>query len=242
MICLCSREIKVRIISIICIVLTLLSALNLIKIAATGDVGYDLPILYNNSYIMAIYVQSSVILVHLFTYILLLLASLYNSKVMLIPTMIITTLQILVIVIISVYLIYLGTFLSLMMLLPVFIILTWVMYILVAVIQFYRELVFKAINAYHEPTTISNQTYYNNHHPQQSFQLNRKHPYLSYNSQPSFLNQPTSSKSQYRNEREPPIPGQYLSLNNDFWEWKQRGHTNVWWLTWNFKNRNKIMF
>ena len=101
------------------------------------------------------------------------------------------------------------------------------MYILVAVIQFYRELVFKVINTYHEPTTISNQTYYNNRHPQQSFQLNRKHPYSSCNSQPSFLNQAASSKSQYRNEGEPPIPGQYLSLNNDFWEWKQRGHTNV---------------
>ena len=227
MICLCSREIKVRIISIICIVLTLLSALNLVKIAVTGDVGYDLPILYNNSYIMAMYVQSSVILVHLFTYILLLLASLYNSKVMSIPTMIITTLQILIIVIIAVYLIYLGTFLSLIMLIPVFIILTWIMYILVAVIQFYRELVFKEMTRCHETKRASSQIYNNNHHPQQSFQLDRKHPYLSYNSQSSFLNQPTSSKSQYRNEQEPPIPGQYLSLNNDFWEWKQRGHTNV---------------
>ena len=219
MICLCSREIKVRIISIICIVLTLLSALNLIKIAVTGDVGYDLLILYNNSYIMAMYVQSSVILVHLFTYILLLLASIYNSRVMSIPTMMITTLQILVIVIIAVYLIYLGTFLSLMMLIPVFIILTWIMYILVAVIQFYRELALKAINTCREPTTISNQTYYNNHHPQQSFQFHRKHPF--------FQTQPTLSKSQHQNEREAPIPGQYLSLNNDFWEWKQRGYTNV---------------
>ena len=101
------------------------------------------------------------------------------------------------------------------------------MYILVAVIQFYRELVFKAISTCHEPTTISNRTYYNNHNPQQSFQLDQKYPYSSYNSQSSFLNQPPSSKSQYRNEQETPIPGQYLSLNNDFWEWKQRGHTNV---------------
>ena len=95
--CLCASKIRIRIISIICIVLTLLSALNLVKIAVTGDVGYDLPILYNGSYIMALYVQSSVILVHLFTYIILLLGSLYKSKMMSIPTLIISSLQVIVI-------------------------------------------------------------------------------------------------------------------------------------------------
>ena len=132
--CLCTSEIRIRIISIISIVLTLLSALNLVKISVTGDVGYDLPILYNGSYIMALYVQSSVILVHLFTYIILLLGSLYKSKMMSIPTLIISSLQIIIIIILAIYLIYVGTTLSLLMLIPVFIVLTWVMYILVAVI------------------------------------------------------------------------------------------------------------
>ena len=144
-----------------------------------------------------------------------------------IPTMIITTLQILIIVIIAVHLIYLGTFLSLMMLIPVFIILTWVIYILVAVIQFYRELVFKEMIRCHEAAIISNQSYGHNYHPQQNVQLDRKLPSLTYNSQRSFLYQPSSCKSQNRNEQEVPLPGQYLSLNNDFWEWKQRGQSNV---------------
>ena len=227
MTCLCSREIKIRIISIICIVLTSLSALNLVKIVVTGDVGIDLPLLYNGSYNMALYVQSSVILVHLLTYILLLLGSLYNIKVMLIPSMFITSLQIIIIILLAIYFIYLGTFVSWLMLIPVFIVLGWIMYILVVVIQFYRELLLKEMITSQPVMVLSNHTYHNNNDHQRSFQVERKHPPTTLNSNRSFQYQHTPYMSSNENERRMPLPGQYLSLNNDFWEWKQRGQSNV---------------
>ena len=225
--CLCTSEIRIRIISIICIVLTLLSALNLVKIAVTGDVGYDLSILYNGSYTMALYVQSSVILVHLFTYIILLLGSLYKSKMMSIPTLIISSLQIIVIIILAIYLIYVGTTLSLLMLIPVFIVLTWVMYILVVVIQFYREPLMKETIRTQPQYVGINQIHRNHNHPQQMYQVEPKRFPIISDSQRSFKNQPNEYHQENNNEQQIPLPGQNLSLNNDFWEWKHKGQTNV---------------
>ena len=225
--CLCTSEIRIRIISIICIVLTLLSALNLVKIAVTGDVGYDMPILYNGSYIMALYVQSSVILVHLFTYIILLLGSKYKNKLMSIPTLIISSLQIIVIIILAIYLIYAGTTLSLLMLIPVFIVLTWVMYILVVVIQFYREPAMKQ-GIRTQPQFIGiNQIHLNQNHPQQMFQIECQRFPMTSDSQRSFKYHPNEYHHEAMNEQQIPMAGQYLSLNNDFWEWKHKGQTNV---------------
>ena len=138
--CLSSRSVKVRTIGIICIVLTALSALNLVRIAATGDIGYDILSLYNGNYVLALYIQSMIFVVHLIIYIILIFGSIYSNKYLIVPFIVVTTLQILLLIVLAVYFVYLGISMYLILLAPLFAVIGCAMYFLVIAVQFYREI------------------------------------------------------------------------------------------------------
>ena len=157
-----SRSAQVQAIGIMCTTMTALSALNLVKIAATGDVGYEFKLVYSGNYVLALSIQSLIFAFHIITYILLIFGSIKHNKVMLIPFMFITTLQSLLLCVLAVYFVYYGTFLSLILLIPVFITLGVTMYFLTAVVQFYRE-INKGNVSVEKPYIILHQPYNNNY-------------------------------------------------------------------------------
>ena len=214
MMCMCSRSVKVRAIGIICIVLTALSALNLVRIAATEEVGYDILSLYNGNYILALYIQSMIFVVHFIIYILLIFGSIYNNKCLIVPFIIATTLQILLLIVLAVYFVYLGIILYLILLVPLFTVLGCAMYFLVIVVQFYREIDNMSFQrtCTQQPRNSSNK----NNNNSSSFQTPTKLPPNSH----IVFQQPLGFNPELILGGSQPAQ-KYVDLNNEFWNWKR---------------------
>ena len=220
--CECTRSSQVRAIGVICTILTALSALNLVKIVVTGDVGYEFQSFYSSNYILALSIQSVIYSIHIITYILLIFASIKHNKIVLIPFLFITTIQIILLILIATYFVYLFTFLYLVLLIPVFTVLGLTMYILVTVIQFYRE-ISKANSSIERPSIILLQPYNNNHH--QSIFQGRTRPLGVYIPPSTQTSQYTYQQEQYNPEYTQQFgysTGKYSNLDTEFWKWKHR--------------------
>ena len=214
--CLCSRSVKVRAIGIICIVLTALSALNLVRIAATGDVGYDILSLYNGNYILALYIQSMIFVVHLIIYIILIFGSIYNNKCLIVPFIVVTTLQILLLIVLAVYFVYLGISMYLILLAPLFAVIGCAMYFLVIAVQCYREI----DNISFQRTSIQKGHRRGNMY---NINSNRCQTCTEVGATPNFhnlLQQPLGLYPKHIHRCSEPLQ-QYVNLNNAFWNWKR---------------------
>ena len=108
MIC-CPLQTHVRIISIISLILTGLSALNILKLIITGDVSDVLNVFFRENFTLAFIFQFLAFIVHFITYIMSFMASFTKNKLMLIPFIVVSLIHILFLVALVMYTIYLGS-------------------------------------------------------------------------------------------------------------------------------------
>ena len=218
--CGCSRSTQVQIIGIVCTILTALSGLDLVRIAATGEAENEFTSFYSNNHFLVLTIQSLIYLFHIFTYILLIFGSIKRNKLMLIPFIIITSVHILLLNVMAIFFIYFGTFWYLISLMPVFSALVLAMYFFVTVVQFYREI--SKVNVLVErPSTVLQRPYNTS---QQSIFQGRERPVVVHS--PRMVQSPP-----YTYQQEPCHPeltqeygyyaGQHSELNTQFWKWKQ---------------------
>ena len=107
----CSLQIHVRIIAIICLLLTAISALNIIKLIFIEYFGYTLNIFsydVHDDNVLAIVVQIFIFMAHLITYVMCFIAANRRNKLMLIPFLIVTLLHILFYIGLGIWVIYIG--------------------------------------------------------------------------------------------------------------------------------------
>merc|ERR1712141_630322 len=108
MIC-CPLQTHIRIISIISLILTGLSALNILKLIITGDVSDVLNVFFRENFTFALIFQFLAFIVHFITYIMSFMASFNKNKLMLIPFILVSLIHILFLVALVMYTIYLGS-------------------------------------------------------------------------------------------------------------------------------------
>ena len=185
----CPIETHVRIISVICLILTGISGLNIITLIFTGYVGYLFRIFFDNDYSLEILAQMFVFMGHSIAYIMSFIASFKRNKLLLIPFLIVTTLQIMFLIGIGIYVLYLasigmqtlieitgnndlaalGMFLVLIFLVPIVVSLPVCIYFLVVVTIFYSEIVTQSETNIPPPTIIIVQPTPNCNKPQHDF-------------------------------------------------------------------------
>ena len=170
----CPIETHVRIISVMCLILTGISGLNILTLIFTGYVGYLFKMFFNNDHILEILAQMFIFMGHSIAYIMSFIASFKRNKLLLIPFLIVTTLQIMFLSGIGIYVLYLGSkgmqklieitgnndlaalgmFLVLIFLVPIVVALSVCIYFLVVATIFYSEIVTQSETNIPPPTII----------------------------------------------------------------------------------------
>ena len=105
----CPLQTHVRIISIICLIATGGSGLNILRLLLTGHVTYFLNLFFHADIVLEIVVQICIFLVHLPTYILSFIATFKQNKFMLIPFLIVTSIQLVFVIVFAAYVIIIWT-------------------------------------------------------------------------------------------------------------------------------------